>query len=154
MLNPISTAVLVVFYVVCAILLVGLIGGLLFALVKLNTLLTVYQQQVENVLTKADRVLTLANEKLLAVGDKTEDILTTGRTMTAQVSDRVDKTAAIVQKTVSAPFIGINSVAAGLKRAVTTFGELRNEVPAGSSNAPVKLVDPVPPTKIALPMGK
>jgi len=126
-LNPVASTVLVIFCVLALLCSVVLNFLLLFALYKANAVLEGYRSKVEPVLSKIDGFLDVAREKLVSIGERTEAILEQGEEMTASVHDRVEKTSAVVQHTVNAPLIGINSVWAGVSRGVRTFGSLQRD---------------------------
>jgi len=126
-LNPIASGLLVFVCVLALALSVVLNFLLVFALGKANLLLESYQSKVDPILTKLDSILVLAQDKLVTVGGQTEAILEQGEEMTGNVQERVERTSIVVQRTVNAPLIGINSIWAGLARGVKTFGNLQRD---------------------------
>jgi hypothetical protein len=131
-LNPWASSVLVIFYIVVALVLVILVGALVLLIIKMNALLEEYRAKIDPLLEKADRVLTVTGDKVNSIGGKAETILTQGEEVANSVHERVDRTAAVVQRTINAPLIGINSLAAGMTRAWETFGRLQNR-PVGAA---------------------
>lgn len=130
------------FYLVATLVLVGLVGALALTLSKLNAKLAEVTEKVEPLLIKADEMMTMANEKLGSIGDKTEDILIQGEETAGLVHDKVDRTAVAVQRTIHAPIIGLNSIAAGVARGVLTFGRLQQTKPSPVSKT--RVVSPAP----------
>jgi hypothetical protein len=126
-LNPWASSVLVIFYIVLAIILLCLVGFLAWCISKMNALLEEYRAKIDPLLEKADRVLTVTGDKVNSIGGKAETILTQGEEVATSVHERVDRTAAVVQRTVNAPLIGINSLAAGMTRAWETFARLQSQ---------------------------
>ena len=120
-LNPVASTVLVIFYVVTSVSLVAVFGFLLHALNKLNAKLESLEAKVDPLLVKAEEILTLANAKIVTLGERTEGILTHGEALAEEVHEKIDRTASGVQRTVNAPIIGLNSVAAGLMQGLQTF---------------------------------
>ena len=126
-LNPVASWVLVIGYIVCAVATTLFLGGLAYALAKLTAKLEELLAKAEPLLAKADEALTVTNEKITAIGDKAEGILAQGEETAESVHHKVDRTATAVQKTIHAPIIGLNSLAAGVSQGVRTFGRLQRE---------------------------
>lgn len=124
-LNPIASTILVVFFILASLLLVGLIGAVAFLVWKLNSILERYEEKIEPVLEKADSVLTLIGEKTDSIGGKAEILLTQGEEMAENVHDKVDRTATAVQQTINAPIIRANSLAAAVTEGWATFRRLQ-----------------------------
>jgi hypothetical protein len=153
-LNPIASGILVAF---CILVLLGslvLNALLLLALRKSNDFLEAYQSRVEQVLTKVDGILVIAEEKLVTIGGQTEAILEQGEELTTNVNERVEKTSVVLQRTVNAPLIGINSVWAGLTRGVKTFGSLQRDSIATASDEYRRANDNVQPIPQPVAIGK
>lgn len=124
-LSPVANFVLVFFYVVASLVLVGLVGFAAWMVWKLHNLLEKYEARVNPVIDKADQVLTMISEKVDTIGGKAENILTQGEEMAESVHDKVDRTATQVQQTINAPIIKANSWAAALKQGFSTFARLQ-----------------------------
>jgi uncharacterized protein YoxC len=134
-LGPVASTILVTFYVLASLLLVGLIGAVAFLVWKLNGILERYEEKIEPVLEKADAVLTLIGEKADSIGGKAELLLTQGEEMAETVHDKVDRTATAVQKTINAPIIRANSLAAAVTQGLATFARLQGRAAGPSRNA-------------------
>ncbi len=132
-LNPVASGIVVVFYLVATLVLVSLVAALALTLNKLNAKLAEVTEKVEPLLVKADEMMTMANEKLGSIGDKTESILVQGEETVESVHEKVDRTAIAVQRTIHAPIISLNSIAAGVARGVSTFGRLQTHTPPVSA---------------------
>jgi len=126
-LNPVASTVLVVFYLVTSVSLVAILGFFLYSLNKLNAKLESLEAKVDPLVIKAEEILTLTNEKIVTLGERTEGILTHSEAVAEEVHDKVERTATGVQRTINAPIIGLNSVAAGLVQGLQTFRLLQRE---------------------------
>lgn len=141
-LNPAASWLLVIGYVVCAVTTTVLLGGLVYALSKLTAKLEELIAKADPLLAKADAALTVTNEKITSIGDRAEGILAQGEETAESVHHKVDRTATAVQRTIHAPIIGLNSLAAGVSRGVRTFSRLQREttpaddLSAASSRSP------------------
>lgn len=123
-LNPIASTIIVVMYFVFMALAVGAFVMMAFALKVLNTKLEEVLVKVDPAFSKVDHILAVVDEKVSTIGSKAEGILSQGEDVAETVHDKVDKTAVTVQRSIQAPLIGINSLAAGLSQGVKTFGKL------------------------------
>jgi uncharacterized protein YoxC len=133
-LSPVASIVLIGFYILSSLTLVALLLGLTLGLWKLNRLLEEYRLKIDPALEKANQVLSITAQRVDSIGGKAERILTQGEEITENVHSRVEKTATTVQKTVNAPLISVNSLAAGIGRGLATFAHLQNK-----EKRPVKL---------------
>jgi hypothetical protein len=124
-LHPVASAVLVIGYILLSLCTAAALGLLAFGVSKLNAKLEELTAKVDPLLTRADEMLTLTNDKLSAIGDRAEEVLARGEETAESVHQKVDKTATAVQRTIHAPIIGLNSLAAGVSRGVETFGKLQ-----------------------------
>ena len=152
-LSPFASMVLASFYILAATLLVALLVAVAFALYKLNAMLEEYRTKIDPLLAKADSLLEITTSRVDSLGGKAERILAQGEQITDNVHDRVERTASTVQKTVNAPIIGVNSLAAGLGRGLATFAHLQQRKSRRPAQIPVitKIEPPIargitPPT--------
>jgi len=150
-LNPVSSTVLTVFYILSALVLTISLAVIAFLLVRLNTRLEELSQKVEPLLVKTEHVLSVADEKLTTIGGKAEVILSQGEEVAASVHDRVERTAAVVHRTVNTPLIQVNSVAAGLARGWNTFRNLQTRPEVADAATVVHV--PAPSAPIAASSG-
>lgn len=135
-LSGAATIALVIGYIGFGLVTAAAFAGIAFALTRLNSKLSELIDKADPILAKIDEALTVTNNKIAAIGDKAEGILAQGEETAETVHHKVDKTATAVQRTVHAPIIGLNSLAAGLSRGVETFGKLQRRsgtAEAGSS---------------------
>jgi uncharacterized protein YoxC len=144
-LNPAASAVLVIFYLVLSLVVIALLLVLVMALVKLNAKLEALESRLNPMLDKAEEILTVTSDKVSTIGDRTEEILSQGEAITETVHDRVDRTSIAVQRTIHAPLIGLNSLAAGLTRGLHTFSRLQQE------RSPLEEVERT--DRVAIPAG-
>lgn len=118
---------MVVFFLVTSISLAAILAFFLYSLNKLNAQLQSLEAKVDPLLIKAEGIFTLANEKIITLGERTEGILTHGEAVAEEVHDKIDRTATGVQRTVNAPIIGLNSIAVGLVQGLQTFRLLQQK---------------------------
>ncbi len=126
-LNGAASSILVGWFVVLSLFVLAALGAMAFVLWKINAKIEQLTPKVEPFLDKVDQVLTTANDRLTAIGDRAEHLVAQGEETAANVHDKVDKTATVVQRTIHAPFIVLNSFAAGLSRSVETFSNLQQK---------------------------
>lgn len=120
-LNGVASAVLVIWFCLSSLALIGLLAVIAFSLAKLQAKLDELVTKAEPLLGKTDALVTLADEKLRVVGERAETLLTTGEEIATTMQTRVEQTTGTVQRTVNAPLIQANAVASGLTRAWETF---------------------------------
>lgn len=124
-LNPVSSTILVGTFLLLSLGTFVVFLLLALGLNRLNTKLEELTARVDPLLAKTDQILTVTNDKITSLGDKAEGILAQGEEVAENVHHKVDRTATAVQRTIHAPIIGINSLAAGVTRGVETFGQLQ-----------------------------
>lgn len=124
-LHPVASTILVIGYILLSLCTAAALGLLAFGISKLNAKLEELTAKVNPLLTRADDMLTLTNDKLASIGDRAEEVLARGEETAESVHQKVDKTATAVQRTIHAPIISLNSLAAGVTRGMETFGKLQ-----------------------------
>lgn len=127
---------LVVWFCLSSLALIGLLAVIAFSLAKLQAKLDELVTKAEPLLGKTDALVTLADEKLRVVGEKAETLLATGEEIATTMQTRVEQTTGTVQRTVNAPLIEANAVASGLTRAWEMLTR-RNSIQAASTEADV-----------------
>lgn len=120
-LNGVASAILAVWFCLSSLALIGLLAVIALSLAKLQAKLDEVVTRAEPLLGKTDALVTLADEKLRAVGDRAETLLSTGEEIATTMQTRVEQTTGTVQRTVNAPLIQANAVASGLTQAWETF---------------------------------
>ena len=120
-LNAVASTILVTWFCLSSLALIGLLAVIAFSLTKLQGNLEELVTKAEPLLGKTDALVTLADEKLRVVGKRAETLLTTGEEIASTMQIRVEQTTGTVQRTVNAPLIVANAVASGLTRAWETF---------------------------------
>ena len=120
-LNGVASAVLVIWFFLSSLALIGLLAVITLTLVKLQAKLDEVTTKLDPLLGKTDALVTLADEKLRVVGEKAETLLATGEEIASTMQTRVEQTTGTVQRTVNAPLIEANAVASGLTHAWETF---------------------------------
>jgi len=130
--GPASFA-LILFVILFGIITVVLLGVLAFALIKM-------QQQVEKLTNIAEPVALKASDTLetvqrvtMSVGEKADHILSRSESLTENVSDRVEKTANVVQTAVTTPLINLSSLITGVSTAFNVYGKKANTGTSASS---------------------
>jgi uncharacterized protein YoxC len=126
-LSGIAATFLVIGYFVFAGITAAALAGFAVGLRALNAKIEAMSAKVDPLLSKADEVLGVASDKIVAIGNKTEGLLAQGEETAESVHQKVDKTATAVQRTIHAPIINLNSLAAGVSRGVETFGRLQRQ---------------------------
>lgn len=124
-LNGVASGILVGVFIFESLIVLAVLCAMAFVIWKLNQKIEQLTPKVEPLLDKVDQALSTANNKLAAIGDRTEHIVAQGEEVAVNVHHKVDKTAATVQRAVNAPLITLNSLAAGVSRGVATFRHLQ-----------------------------
>jgi hypothetical protein len=146
-LNPVASLVLASFYLVTSIALVVILGLCLHLIQKLYAKMELLESKIEPSLVKAEEILTITNNKIVSLGERSEGILTHGEAIAEDVHVKIEKTATHVHRTVNVPIIRLNSVAAGLAHGLQTFSLLQRkhrEKSSGTKAAPGMTVQTSP----------
>ena len=120
-----TLAVVILFFFVgfFAIVTVGLLGAMAFALSKLVATLDTLVSKVDPVVVKATDVIGTVQRVTANVGEKADEILTKGEALTDDVSGRVERTADVVQKSVVGPLINISSLITGVSKGFSAYAQ-------------------------------
>ena len=105
-----------------ALIVVGLLAGLVVALRALNSKLDKLTTMAEPAINKVSDTLDTVQRVTMNVGAKTDSILSRGETLTENVSGHVERTASVVQNTVTTPLINLSSTLAGVSKAFAVYG--------------------------------
>jgi len=100
---------------------VGLIGVIAFALSKLVKTLDNLVNKIDPVISKATDTIETVQRVTTNVGEKADQILTKGEALTDNVSDKVEKTAGVVQRSVTGPLINLSSLITGISKGVSVY---------------------------------
>ena len=100
---------------------VALLGGIAFALTKLNKLAEKGIDKLEPVVVKASGTLDSVQRVAVSVGEKADHILSKGEELTDSVTVQVEKTATVVEKAVTTPLINLSSLISGVSRGVSAW---------------------------------
>jgi hypothetical protein len=114
-------ALVVIWIALFGLITVVLLGVVAVALVKLNSKLETITNMAEPVVNKASDTLDSVQRVTASVGEKADVILTRGVALTDSVSGNVEKTAAVVQQTVTTPLIKLSSVIAGVSKGMSFY---------------------------------
>ena len=116
-----ATTSLFIFVGLFALITVGLLGAMAFALMKLVSLLDKMVSKIDPVIAKATDTIETVQRVTTNVGVKADQILTKGEALTDNVSDRVEKTAGVVQKSVTEPLIKLSSLITGVSKGFSVY---------------------------------
>ncbi len=116
-----ATTSLFIFVGLFALITVGLLGGMAFALSKLVKTLDMVVAKIDPVLNKATDTIETVQRVTTNVGEKADQILTKGEALTDNVSGRVEKTADVVQKSVTGPLINLSSLITGVSKGFSVY---------------------------------
>jgi len=116
-----ATTSLFIFVGLFAVITVGLLGAMAFALMKLVSLLDKVVSKIDPVIAKATDTIETVQRVTTNVGEKADQILTKGEALTDNVSDRVEKTAGVVQKSVTEPLIKLSSLITGVSKGFSVY---------------------------------
>ncbi len=116
-----ATAALWLFVAFFAIVTVALLGVTAFALTKLVKILDTVTNKLDPVIAKASDTIETVQRVTTHVGEKADQILTKGEALTDNVSDRVEKTADVVQHAVTEPLIKLSSLITGISKGFSVY---------------------------------
>ena len=129
-----ATAALWIFVGLFAIVTVGLLGVMAFALTKLVKLLDTVTNKLDPVIAKATDTIETVQRVTTNVGEKADQILTKGEALTDNVSGRVEKTADVVQHAVTEPLINLSSLITGISKGFSVYTHSSSgKAPVGGS---------------------
>lgn len=147
--NGWAMASLFVFVGLFAIITVGLLGALVFALTKLQKQIDKLTGKIDPLIGKATDVVETVQRVTMSVGEKADTILTRGEALTENVSDKVEKTAGVVQTTVTTPLINLSSLLAGISRGFSVYSRASGRTRPGSGAEAYSTETSVAETSIA-----
>ena len=88
MLNPVASVVLVTSYLFFGLVITGLLGAVVFALMKLNARLDDLAIRLDPLLQKADDALTITTETVENLGSRVETVLAQGEATVESVHEK------------------------------------------------------------------
>ena len=100
---------------------VGLLGAIAFALSKLVGILDKVTNKLDPVIVKATDAIETVQRVTSNVGAKADTLLIKGEALTDDVSDRVEKTAGVVQSAVLGPLINLSSLINGVSKGFAVY---------------------------------
>ena len=116
-----ATVALWFFVALFAITTVVLFGITAFALTKLVKLVDTLVEKIEPVLGKATDTIETVQRVTTNVGEKADVILTKGEALTDSLSVKTERTADVVQKSVTGPLISLSSLIAGISKGFSVY---------------------------------
>jgi predicted PurR-regulated permease PerM len=123
-MHGLEFATLIVITLILAIgtlLCVGILAAIAIGITKLNQKIEKITDMAEPVVNKASDTLDTVQRVTTNVGEKADVILTRGVELTDKVSGNVEKTATVVQQTVTTPLIKLSSVIAGVSKSLSVY---------------------------------
>ncbi|MCW3061095.1 MAG: hypothetical protein ABIY70_11765 [Capsulimonas sp.] len=105
-----------------ALITVGLLAAFVLALRALNSKIDKLTTMAEPAINKVSDTLDTVQRVTMNVGEKTDAILSRSETLTENVSGHVERTASVVQNTVTTPLINLSSVIAGVSKGFAVYG--------------------------------
>jgi predicted PurR-regulated permease PerM len=136
-MSSLATVLLFVIVAVFALIAVGMLAVVAIALIKLNKQLEKLTDLAEPIAVKASDTLDQVQRVTVSVGEKADQILTRGVDLTDNVSSNVERTANVVQQTVTKPLIKLSSVIAGVSKTISVYsGNSRNNGHSRSGEEP------------------
>jgi predicted PurR-regulated permease PerM len=122
MLSTLATVALFVFVIIFAVIAVALLAAVAIALRKISDQVEKLTTMAEPAIAKASNTLDTVQRVTMTVGEKADAILTRSETMTDNVSDRVERTASVVQQAVTMPLVNLSSWIAGVSKGFSVYG--------------------------------
>jgi len=122
MLSATASFALFFFVIFFALLSVVLLAVVAVALKKLTEQVEKLTTMAEPAIAKATDTLDTVQRITMSVGEKADHILSRSETATDNVSDRVERTAAVVQTAVTTPLINLSSWASGVAKGFSVYG--------------------------------
>jgi predicted PurR-regulated permease PerM len=115
---------LVLFVLIFALIAVALLAVVAIALRKLSEQVEKLTAMAEPAIAKASNTLDTVQRVTMSVGEKADHILSRSETLTDNVSDNVERTASVVQQTVTKPLINLSSWITGASKGFAVYGEV------------------------------
>jgi len=122
MLSTFASAALFVFVIIFALIAVALLAVVAIALRKISDQVEKLTGMAEPAIAKASNTLDTVQRVTMTVGEKADSILTRSETMTDNVSDKVERTASVVQQAVTTPLVNLSSLIAGVSKGFSVYG--------------------------------
>lgn len=110
-----------------ALITVGLLGAMAFALSKLVKTLDTVVSKIDPVLSKATDTIETVQRVTANVGEKADQVLTKGEALTDNISEKVERTADVVQKSVTGPLINVSSMITGISKGFAVYTHSEKE---------------------------
>jgi predicted PurR-regulated permease PerM len=110
------------FVAIFALITVVLLGVLAFAMIKINKQLDKFTTMAEPLVIKATDAIETVQRVSMNVGEKADQILSRGETLTDNVSSNVERTASVIQRVVTTPLINLSSLISGVTKGFSVYG--------------------------------
>ena len=118
-----------------AIIVVVILAVLVVALRAMNSKIDKLTTMAEPVINKASDTLDTVQRVTMNIGEKTDAILSRGEILTDSVSGHVERTASVVQNTVTTPLINLSSMLAGVSKGFAVYGNAFSNKQNGRSKS-------------------
>lgn len=122
MLSATASIALIFFVIFFALLSVVLLAVVAVALRKISQQVEKITVMAEPAISKATDTLETVQRVTMSVGEKADNILSRSETLTDNVSDRVERTASVVQHAVTTPLVNLSSWIAGVSKGFAVYG--------------------------------
>lgn len=116
-----ATTALFIFVGLFALITVVLFGVMAFALSKLVKLMDTLADKLDPVIGKATDTIETVQRVTTNVGEKADVILTKGEALTDSLSVKTERTADVVQKSVTGPLISLSSLITGISKGFSVY---------------------------------
>jgi len=116
-----ANVTLIVIVALGTIAVVALLAVVAVAVVKLNRQIEKIANMAEPVAVKASDALESVQRVTMSVGEKADHILTRGVALSDTVSNNVERTASVVEQTVTTPLIKLSSLIAGVSKTISVY---------------------------------
>jgi len=121
-LSGAGLAAFMLFVALFALLTVGMLAGILIAVLFFNRKFEAFAQKADPAITKLTDTLEQVQRVTMTIGERADSILARGERMTDTVSDNVEKTSYVVRNTVTKPLIELSSLMNGLSKGFSAWG--------------------------------
>ena len=118
---------LLIFGGIFSLITVGLLGAIAIALSKVAALLDKATNKLDPLIVKTTDAIETVQRVTNNVGTKADQILVKGEALTDDVSDRVEKTAGVVQSAVIGPLINLSSIINGVSKGFAVYSRPNSE---------------------------
>ncbi|HET6385091.1 MAG TPA: hypothetical protein VFJ58_17000 [Armatimonadota bacterium] len=132
---------------VCALVLLGVLAAVLFAVIKLTSFIAKMETLMDPFAARSQEMLEKVDQTITSLESKAETMLDISEQAVRSVAAKVDTTSSLVEGAVAGPAISVRSVIVGINRGLETWRHF-NASPradgAAASAAPEPVVEQIP----------